>query len=272
MSTACPLAGYIGGKWYLRRTICPLIDANEHTAYVEPFIGMANVFLGRDRRRPVEVINDRNGDVSTLFRVAQRHPAALCDAIRLQTGSRSDYERLFATPPETLTDIERAARFLVLRKLTFAGKDPYAAGFATSTTTAKTFDAPETMRRIEALHDRLARVTVENLDFIDCLRRYDRPTTFFYIDPPYWGCTHLYREGGFSQSRFTEIAEALQKLRGQWLVSINDTPDVRTLFGFASQRQVDTRYNARVGHGSFRKTELLVASSAAILASLDAGP
>lgn len=263
--TIRPLAGYIGGKWYLRTTICPLLDAIPHHAYVEPFVGMGNVLLGRAKRSRVEVINDRNGDVATLFRVVQRHPQALCDVIRWQTGSRADYDRLFRTPPESLTDIDRAARFLVLRRLTYSGKDPYEAGFAVSASTFKGVDAPETMRRIEALHARLARVTIENLDFVDVLKRYDRPRTLFYLDPPYWGCCHLYREGGFNQARFAELAAALRDIKGRWVMSLNDRPEVRGLFSGAAIREVETRYNAKVGEGSQSVSELLIGSDKAAI-------
>lgn len=260
-----PLAGYIGGKWYLRSTICPLLDAILHKTYVEPFIGMANVFLGRRKRAPVEVINDGNDDVATLFRVVQRHPQALIDAIRWQTGGRADYDRLWRTPASALTDIERAARFLVLRRLTYSGRDPYEHGFATSAATFKGFDAPETMRRIEALHARLARVTIERLDFADVLKRYDRPGTLFYLDPPYWGCCHFYREGGFTQARFAELATALAALKGRWVMSMNDVAEVRELFGWAALRTVETRYNASVGRGSFATGELLIGSDKAVI-------
>lgn len=258
--TIRPLAGYIGGKWFLRATICPLLDAIPHHAYVEPFIGMGAVFLGRAKRSKVEVINDANGDVATLFRVVQRHPQALCDTIRWQTGSRSEYDRLWRTRPETLTDIERAARFLVLRRLTYSGKDPYEAGFSTSPMTFKGLDAPRVMRRIEALHARLSRVTIEHLDFRGVLERYDRPQTLFYLDPPYWGCCALYREGGFTQARFGELADALRGLKGRWVMSLNDHPDVRKLFAWAAIRTVQTRYNAAVGKGSFDASEVLIAS------------
>lgn len=260
-----PLTGYIGGKWYLRATICPLLDAIPHTAYVEPFIGMGNVFLGRARRSRVEVINDANDDVATLFRVVQRHPQALCDAIRWQTGGRADYDRLFRIPPDTLTDIERAARFLVLRRLTFSGKDPYEAGFSVSATTFKGIDAPQIMQRIEALHARLARVTIERLDFLDVLKRYDRPQTLFYLDPPYWGCCHLYREGGFGQGRFSELAAALKEVKGRWALSLNDHPEVRKMFAWAALRQVETRYNAAVGAAPRAAQELLIGSDKALI-------
>lgn len=36
-------------------------------------------------------------------------------------------------------------------------------------------------------HLRLAQATIECLPWDECIRRYDRPHTLFYCDPPYWG-------------------------------------------------------------------------------------
>lgn len=178
-SRARPLAGYIGGKWFLRRTICPVIDADRHRCYVEPFLGMGNVFLGRTRRPAIEVINDKSDQVATLFRVVQRHPDELVRALRHQLSTRSDYARLLKVDPSTLTDIERAARFLVLRRLTFANMDPYPAGFAFCRVSPHLLDAAELARRIASLHARLNRVVIEQLDFDRVLSGYNTPNTFF---------------------------------------------------------------------------------------------
>lgn len=255
---ARPLAGYIGGKWFLRGTICPLIDADHHRCYVEAFLGMGNVFMGRTRRPPIEVINDKSDQVATLFRVVQRHPDELTRALRHQLTSRSEYARLLAIDPAALTDIERSARFLVLRRLTFANKDPYPAGFAFCRVSPHLFDAAEVMRRLEALHQRLNRVVIEQLDFERVLSGYDTPNTFFYLDPPYWGSTHLYREAGFAQADFARLKAALGRLKGRWLMSLNDHPGVRGLFADCQLRRVHTRYSGQSGRGSTRVTELLI--------------
>lgn len=260
-----PLTGYIGGKWHLRKVIAPLIDRTKHTCYVEPFMGMCNVFLGRQVRPRVEVLNDRNNEVATLFRVVQRHPEELIRTISMQVSARAEYARLYATPPAILTDVERAARFLVLRRLTFSGQDAYTAGFATSRSRNKALAVNEMTRRIVALNTRLDRVTIENLDYLDVLRQYDGPDTLFYLDPPYWGCTHLYPNGGFVQRDFQTFATAVVAIEGRWIVSLNDTPEVRDLFKGAAFRQVATRYNANVGKGSAAATELLISSDERLL-------
>ena len=110
------LAGYLGGKRMLARELGARIAAIPHKTYAEVFVGMGGVFLRRSVQSRAEVINDLGRDVSNLFRIAQRHPDALAAGLRLQLSSRDDFERLERTDPETLTDIERTARFVVLQR------------------------------------------------------------------------------------------------------------------------------------------------------------
>lgn len=108
-----PAAAYIGGKRRLARSITRAIDRIPHASYAEVFVGMGGVFLRRSRRPPVEVINDWSEDVSTFFRILQRHYVAFLDMLRFQLTTRSGFERLLKVDPSTQTDLERAARFLV---------------------------------------------------------------------------------------------------------------------------------------------------------------
>lgn len=109
-----PVAPYQGGKLRLAPRIIERLEAMPHECYVEPFVGMGGVFLRRPHRARVEVINDISHDVSTLFRVLQRHYQALMDMIKWQITGRAEFQRLLDSAPETLTDLERAARFLYL--------------------------------------------------------------------------------------------------------------------------------------------------------------
>jgi DNA adenine methylase len=60
--------------------------------------------------------------VATFFRILQRHYVPFMDMLRWQVTSRAGFERLRRQDPSTLTDLERAARFLYLQKLSFGGK------------------------------------------------------------------------------------------------------------------------------------------------------
>ncbi len=65
-------------------------------------------------------------------------------------------------------------------------------------------------------------------------RRYDRPHTFFYLDPPYYGMK-VYRFN-FEQGDFGRLAEMLGGLKGKFLMSLNDHKEVRRIFnGFRIQ-------------------------------------
>jgi DNA adenine methylase len=83
---------------------------------------MGGVFLRRTRRPKCEVINDISEDVATFFRILQRHYVAFMDMLRFQLTTRAGFERLMRTDPSTLTDLERAARFLYLQRTAFGGK------------------------------------------------------------------------------------------------------------------------------------------------------
>ena len=182
-----PVAGYIGGKRNLSRRLVALIDATPHHTYAEPFVGMGGVFLRRQRRPPAEVINDISADVTTFYRILQRHFQAFVDCLRWQLASRAEFERLMKVDPVTLTDLERAARFLYLQRLCFAGK-VNGRTFGVSPLQSGRFN-PSTLEPMLAdLHERLAGVTIERLPYAEMIRRYDREGTLFYLDPPYWGC------------------------------------------------------------------------------------
>ena len=120
-----PLA-YIGGKNRLARQIIEKFP--EHTTYVEAFAGGAQVFFHKEPSK-VEVLNDLDGEVVNFFRVCQRHHEELVRYLRFVVVSRKWFTLLQAENPETLTDIQRAARFFTCRRIRLR------ASSATGTTT-----------------------------------------------------------------------------------------------------------------------------------------
>lgn len=241
-----PPAAWIGGKRHLARRICASLAATPHAAYCEPFIGMGGVFLRRRVRPPVEVINDLSGDVVTLFRVLQRFPEALTRELRWRPAMRSEFNRLKETQDCDLLDIERAARFLYLQTLAFGGKVS-GQSFGVDPQQPHNFDIRRIERRIARLHERLAGVVIENLDWLDFLRRYDREGTLFYLDPPYWGSEDDYGRGLFIQGDFQRMADRLREAKGKFLLSINDRPELREIFAWADIEAVKTTYSIAGG-------------------------
>jgi DNA adenine methylase len=108
---------------------------------------------------------------------------------------------------------------------------------------------------IEKTHERLERVQIECLPYEEILRRYDRPQTLFYVDPPYWG-RKLYRFN-FSESDFVKFEERLRRIRGKFVLSINDLPEVRKLFRRYAMREIELSYTSQMTAGK-RFRELLI--------------
>ncbi|MFA7433672.1 MAG: DNA adenine methylase [Gemmobacter sp.] len=257
-----PIAPWLGGKRNLARRICALIDATPCVTYAEPFVGMGGIFLRRAARPRAEVINDKGRDVSNLFRILQRHYPQFLDTLRFQLTTRAEFERLVRTDPETLTDLERAARFLYLQRTAFGGKVS-GANFGVTKERPARFNLTTLEPMLEDLHTRLAGVVIECLDWSDFLRRYDSPDTLFYLDPPYWGCEDDYGKALFAREDFRHMAEQLAAVQGRFLMSINDVPEIRDLFAWAHIEPVRVTYSIAKRAGSGRAGdwgELLVSN------------
>jgi DNA adenine methylase len=242
-----PAAPYLGGKRRLAAAIIERLGAIPHECYVEPFIGMGGVFLKRPFKPRAEVINDISRDVAILFRVLQRHYNALMDMLRWQLTSRVEFERLKVANPDTLTDLERAARFLYLQRTSFGGKVS-GRNFGTSTTAGGRFDVTTLGSTLEDIHQRLAGVVIECLPFGALITKYDRAHTLFYLDPPYWDCETDYGEGVFDKGDFVALAKQLAGISGRFVLSLNDRPEVRQIFKRFSIERVQTGYSVNGKH------------------------
>ncbi|RSV12312.1 DNA adenine methylase [Sphingomonas sp. ABOLF] len=253
-----PAAGYIGGKRNLASRLTAIIAQVDHDGYAEPFVGMGGIFLRRRSRPKVEIINDVSGDVATFFRVLQRHYPYFLDMLRFRVASRNEFERLKAQAPETLTDLERAARFLYLQRLAFGGK-VNGRHFGVDRTQGARFNVTKLEPMLADIHDRLAGVVIEQLGYAEFIRRYDRAGMLFYLDPPYWGCEDDYGQDVFGRADFAALADQLAGIKGKFLLSINDTPGAREVFGRFHQVQLPVTYT--VGAGAAKQvSELVVAN------------
>lgn len=251
-----PAAPYIGGKRNLARRLSQIIETIPHQLYAEPFVGMGGVFLRRASRPRMEVINDVSEDVATFFRILQRHYVAFLDMLRFQLTTRAGFERLMKVDPSTLTDLERAARFLYLQRTAFGGKVT-GRTFGVVYDGGARFDVTKLGPVLEAIHERLAGVLIERLSYADFIARYDRQGTLFYLDPPYWDCEDDYGDQ-FSRGDFERLAEQLADIRGRFLLSINDTPGVREVFGRFNLVEVDTTYSLGARHAGAKKVGELI--------------
>lgn len=253
-------AGYIGGKRNLAKRITALIETIPHTTYAEAFVGMGGIFLKRRLAPRAEVINDYSGDVANLFRILQRHYPQFMETLKFQLSGRREFDRLMASDPATLTDLERAGRFLYLQRLAFGGK---VAGrsFGVDVSGSAGFNIITLAPQLDAIHQRLAGVTIENLRWQDFLTRYDRAGTLFYLDPPYWGSEDDYGRAMFGRDQFEDMADRLRALKGRFILSINDVPEVRNVFGGFDMNEVELTYTLAGGKNAKLARELVITGS-----------
>lgn len=261
---AAPVAPWLGGKKRLHPLIIEKIEAIPHRSYIEPFVGMGGVFLRRRFRPRLEVANDRNGEIVNLFRILQRHLPQLMEVMRFGIASRRDFERLRDTDPATLTDLERAARFLYLQRLAFGGQVRGVFGVAPDHGSRFSLSRLEPI--LEAAHERLEGVVFECLDWAEVITRYDTDGALFYLDPPYFGGEDDYGKGLFDRGQYARLAASLAAIKGAFILSINDRPEIRDLFGQFHFEPVRLTYT--VSEGAGKEAQELIITNREVRAGL----
>jgi DNA adenine methylase len=222
---------WVGGKSRLRKQIIPILP--KHTCYVEPFAGAAWVLFGKPPS-DVEIINDIDQELVNFFRIVKEKPEKLIEAFEWELVSRAEFERLANLDLSRVTDIQRAHRFFYIIMGGWGGELNYPR-FATSISDGghgnRLIGALKTLRkRLEPVHERLRTVIIENLDWQECIDRYDRPGTVMYIDPPYPGNGANYFHNMRDWNAHETLAERLAKTDCKWIVSSYDKPEIRELF------------------------------------------
>lgn len=227
---------YIGGKRRLAKRIVSLTPP--HTTYVEPFAGGAQVLFAKPPSE-VEVLNDLNDDIVTFFRVCQHHHEELVRYLKYTVMSRSLFALYSKQDPTTLTDVQRAARFLYLQKNAFGGK-VRARNFHFGVTRRPNYNLERLPELLDAVATRLSKVQIESRPYEKVLSAFDRDTTFFYCDPPYVGVD--FYSHNLEDDDFSRMSELLANIRGKFLLSINDHPVARHAFGRFECLEVPVSY------------------------------
>lgn len=202
----------------------------------------------------VEVLNDINGDLVNLYRVVQHHLEEFVRQFKWALSSRQVFKWLQETRPETLTDIQRAARFYYLQQSAFGGRVD-GQSYGTATTSPPGLNLLRLEETLSAAHLRLSNTYIEHLSWQDCLRRYDREHTLFYMDPPYWETEGYGVPFGFEQ--YQEMAVMLRQLKGKAIISLNDHPEIRECFASFHIESTDITYTVGGGQGSAAREVLI---------------
>ncbi|MEP7318083.1 MAG: DNA adenine methylase [Panacibacter sp.] len=222
---------WVGGKSRFRKQIISSIP--QHSCYVELFAGGAWVLFGKEPS-DVEVLNDIDQELINFFRVVKHKPEELISSFELELVARAEFNRLADLEPTSLNDIDRAHRFYYLIMAGWGGELNYPR-FATSITDGghgnRLIGALKFLRqRIDPVYERLKKVLIENLSWLECFERYDRKETFMYIDPPYPDNKCNYAHNMKSWDEHVILAQKLKVANCKWALSSYDNEKVRELY------------------------------------------
>ena len=224
----------MGGKSRLRKTILERIP--EHTCYVEPFFGAGWVYFGKEPSK-VEVINDIDKELMNMFRMIKYHAPEIERVLEYEFSGRDMFEEYKHCTVEYLTDIQRAVRFLYLISQSFAGKGE-TFGYGTTSKPAPQIFYQGVLRDIK---ERLRNTYVENKSFEDIIKRYDRPHSFFFCDPPYFETAGY--GNAFGEREHLLLRDTLSQIKGKFMVTINDHPQVREWYKDFNVEEVKVAYS-----------------------------
>lgn len=223
MSTK-PVLTWPGGKQKLLKHLLPIPP---HECYVELFAGGLAMLLAKEPSG-VEVVCDTHADLVNLYRCARFHGEELDRELRLRINSRRDFQHARQHPGAT--DIQRAANWLFVAALCFGG-EAASFGVVRKSGGGACTSMIKIREKLATLSARLERVIIEDIGWQRCLALYDSPDTLFFAEPPYvGGKIKLY--SAWTQAQMTELASALRGIRGNWLVTVNDSPENRAAFAF----------------------------------------
>lgn len=209
----------IGGKLLLRKDILSRFPHEPFDRYVEPFGGAGWILFASNCHAPLEVFNDFDGELINLYRCMKYHRRALQEEIRWILNSRELFEDAKAQQDcRGFTDIQRAAQYYLLIKLSYGSDVRTYGGAKKNLTKAREY--------LTAVQQRLDSVRIEHKDFGAIIRQYDSPCTLFYLDPPYLG-TENYYSGGFGAEDHDRLRDMLGSIKGRFILSYNDHPEIR---------------------------------------------
>lgn len=247
-----------GGKRLLAETI--LAFAPSHRTYVETCCGGAAVFWAKPRElSKAEILNDADGELVNFYHLLHKHGRKLAAEVDSMPYSRALFVQVLRSRPRG--SFRRAARFWYLNRVAFGAKRR-GPSFGVKASARANVIPNRVLQDLDATIERLRGVLFESVDVQRLIELYDRPATFFYVDPPFLGLSQDYA-CRFSQADHDRLAKVLGETKGAWLLSYNDCRDVRALYRGRFIRRLASRYtigcNSASG-GSSVARELLISN------------
>ncbi|HNZ25812.1 MAG TPA: DNA adenine methylase [Spirochaetota bacterium] len=237
---------YPGGKSRAIKNILPLIPYN-FDEFIEPFVGGGSVFISAKQNifnNAKYVINDLNFDLYCFWKYAKEKNRALYNEVLKIKEQQKDGRVLFDyyTKNSDFSDFDKAVRFFILNRITFSGTVD-SGGYS-----QKAFEGRFTyssIERIKPLQKILENVDVFNKDYEEIIYRKGN-NNFIFLDPPYYrqAKSRLYGKNGNLHTSFDHIrfAESMKKCKHKWLITLDDTKEIKDLYDFAYINEWELQY------------------------------
>lgn len=260
-----PFLKWVGGKGKLVKKLIPLLPRSFRSLeYVEPFVGGGAMFFALCPRRAL--LCDGNADVIDAYGAVQSQlPSLVRELAILSYQHRKDpfstyYRVREAFNIQSLSTVERAARFIYLNKTCFNGLARYNQGGAFNVPIGRYTD-PKILdhQALEAASEHLKHARLGPQSFEVTLVEEAKKGVFMYLDPPYdpvsktsnftaftpKGFNHIDQSKVFNAYRRADSSGALLML------SNSDTPMVRRLYSgynvteIQAPRSINSKADAR---------------------------
>lgn len=248
---------WVGSKRQLKGKIIELFPKGI-VCYCEPFFGGGSVFFEKNPSK-IEVINDYDSNVINFYKVLQNNKKELMQKIDNALISRELFLEYRKSKWDELEPLERAFRFFYITKCSFGGlfrfnqkgecNSPFA-GSPDPKAKSSLF-SKNTLKSIEESFKRLQSATIENLDYKDIIRLYDRPTTLFFFDPPY--------DTGYSYGvkfDYDELLEECRKIKGSFILTLN--AEMEDKFKEFNIIGTEVNYSVTCNKGDNKKKEIII--------------
>ena len=244
---------WVGGKKLLRKEIVSRFPVDGFNKYVEVFGGAGWVLFYNDKHAEKEVYNDINSELVNLFKNVKFHPEAVTKELELTLSAREIFEQYKVADVAQMTEIQRAARYLYLIKLS------YGATVRSFGCRAKNIVDLDVLQRVKS---RLDGVLIENKTFAKLIPSQDGAGTLFYCDPPYHNTEKYYDTGadGFGEELHVLLRDILKGIKGRFILSYNDDEFIRELYKDFIIEEMERSHNLRIGMGEAgsRYKELII--------------
>ncbi len=208
---------WMGGKFYEKKWIIPLMP--KHEWYGEVFFGSGVLMLNKPKAKE-EFANDLFGCLINFWETLKsaRLTRQLWRKMQNTLDSRFNYKMYMHKDIETLTQIDRAYRFLFLTKFGFNSyMNTYYSPASHQMGKIKDFIGTwlNTSQDLFAYHNRIHKVHFSNYDFREFLSKIKpRAKKFLFLDPPYihtHGYDEYYESGKFEHNLYEDMRDNLAR-------------------------------------------------------------